>query len=328
MPCLIPEILFDIAKKLVEDRNSDAVIQFGLSGKECFKALANVFASVTTLELYDNHFAVGWDKQCSMFDVKKVPKFLLHCIGGSVKKLHIEREFNPLCQPIIDQIVAQKKLISFSAGNDSYYCSEKFINEFLPLFSSTLKDVKIPSRAMSETFCDKLCPENLTLSNIFNLNIVFLLRLLSTSESSSLFKSSIKHLTFVDKTGSFSSSAFSCQNIIQTFSSLETLNFNMKYRRFIKNDIQAIIKIIQISINLPSKIVYTVLSDGNDVKHEICSNLRICQDICKEFEYNASNESQHSFHQTFQTASSQMVLLEVLIPKRQKLTSEFILWMS
>uniref|UniRef100_A0AC34GBS6 Uncharacterized protein n=1 Tax=Panagrolaimus sp. ES5 TaxID=591445 RepID=A0AC34GBS6_9BILA len=57
---LTHEILFDIAKQLIENGNEEDVYKFALSGKEPFQATAKAFAAVTTLELYDDRFLIGW----------------------------------------------------------------------------------------------------------------------------------------------------------------------------------------------------------------------------------------------------------------------------
>uniref|UniRef100_A0AC35EW98 Uncharacterized protein n=1 Tax=Panagrolaimus sp. PS1159 TaxID=55785 RepID=A0AC35EW98_9BILA len=60
MSCLIPEILFGIGKILIEDGNLKAINKYGVSGKESFNVLMNVFASITSVEIYDNQIGIGW----------------------------------------------------------------------------------------------------------------------------------------------------------------------------------------------------------------------------------------------------------------------------
>uniref|UniRef100_A0A914PP99 Uncharacterized protein n=1 Tax=Panagrolaimus davidi TaxID=227884 RepID=A0A914PP99_9BILA len=60
MPCLIPEILFTVCKKLIKDGCHDCVLGFGLSGKQPLKSLNNKVASITNVELYDNCYSGGW----------------------------------------------------------------------------------------------------------------------------------------------------------------------------------------------------------------------------------------------------------------------------
>uniref|UniRef100_A0AC35GMU5 Uncharacterized protein n=1 Tax=Panagrolaimus sp. PS1159 TaxID=55785 RepID=A0AC35GMU5_9BILA len=99
MPCLIPEILFEIGKKLIEDGNSDTVIQFALSGKQQFQAMENVFASATALKLYADHFNIGWENKLCYFSNNRLTKLLLNSNVNRIDTLFIE-EYIPEYQSV------------------------------------------------------------------------------------------------------------------------------------------------------------------------------------------------------------------------------------
>uniref|UniRef100_A0A914PEL1 Uncharacterized protein n=1 Tax=Panagrolaimus davidi TaxID=227884 RepID=A0A914PEL1_9BILA len=121
MPSLIPEILFEIGKKLVKDGKSDAVIKYAFSGKEQLKTMKNVFASVSFLEFNETHYSIGWnDKSCCKFELnndKPNSKFLMDNIGNSVINLEINRPFTILFRvmyrPIFQKIKAAKRKFFF-----------------------------------------------------------------------------------------------------------------------------------------------------------------------------------------------------------------------
>lgn len=60
MPPLILEILSDIGKKLIEDKNSNAINHFALSGKVPFQTMIKLFSSAETLEIHEMHYIIGW----------------------------------------------------------------------------------------------------------------------------------------------------------------------------------------------------------------------------------------------------------------------------
>uniref|UniRef100_A0AC35FKN3 Uncharacterized protein n=1 Tax=Panagrolaimus sp. PS1159 TaxID=55785 RepID=A0AC35FKN3_9BILA len=324
MPYLIPEILFGIGKKLIEDGNLKAMIKFGFSGKESLNVLKNVFASISTIKIFDYQIGIGWNQKCSNFDGETFPKCFLNCIGGNVKNLYIEREINPIFQTIIDKIISKKQLVSFSAGKNSYCSNTLKMDKFLPIFSSTLKDLKIPSRALVDEIIDSLHLKTLSLENCFNLNFQILYRCIKENGSTSKFFSSIKDITIIDKTGEMTSFLYSANILINPNCSLQTFFFNMKYNGYIKRDIQALTNEIKNSNYFPSNVVYTVLSNGVYLNEEFTSvkYLDLQRDICKDFIHESSNSRFHCFHQTFKTANSHDVLFKVLIPKSQKLVSE------
>uniref|UniRef100_A0A914Q0Y6 Uncharacterized protein n=1 Tax=Panagrolaimus davidi TaxID=227884 RepID=A0A914Q0Y6_9BILA len=109
MPCLIPEILFEIGKILIEDGNSDTVIQFALSGKQQFQTTKYVFASATTLKLYDDYYNIGWEKKLCKFSNNRLEKLLLNSSGNRVNTLFIE-EYIPEYQSVFDRIAEKKRM--------------------------------------------------------------------------------------------------------------------------------------------------------------------------------------------------------------------------
>uniref|UniRef100_A0A914PP02 Uncharacterized protein n=1 Tax=Panagrolaimus davidi TaxID=227884 RepID=A0A914PP02_9BILA len=319
MPCLIPEILFGIGKKLIENGNLKTIVKFSFSGKESFNVLKNVFASISTIEIYYNFIGIGWDKEPYIFDVEEFPKSFMYCIGGNVKSLYIEREINPIFQTIIDKIISEKQLISFSAGKGSYFSNTLKMDKFLPIFSSTLKELKIPSRALNEEIIDSLTLQTLSLVNYFHFSLSKLF--IKCEKINSPFHASIQTLTFNDKTGILYLVKEKFKFLFQIFSSLKNIHFNMKYDGEIKQDLSALLELVK-NAGFSSNIVYTVLSNGMYLDSENDSNLAVCKNICKDFVYDSSNPMFHCFLQTFKAADSQETYLKVLIPKKQKLDSE------
>uniref|UniRef100_A0AC34FQM9 Uncharacterized protein n=1 Tax=Panagrolaimus sp. ES5 TaxID=591445 RepID=A0AC34FQM9_9BILA len=148
MPCLNQDLLFDIGKQLIEDGDSDAVIRFALSGKESFQAMSKVFASVTTLKLYYNQYSIGWDKQCSTFQLgngKNFSKFIFFHIGNCIKNLHIDGAmvvFVEFYQPLFKKLLAKKRNPFLSSIKDltfnvsRFYASVEGMNQIAKYFTS------------------------------------------------------------------------------------------------------------------------------------------------------------------------------------------------
>uniref|UniRef100_A0A914PM19 Uncharacterized protein n=1 Tax=Panagrolaimus davidi TaxID=227884 RepID=A0A914PM19_9BILA len=270
MPCLIPELLFGIGKKLIEDRNLKPIIKFGFSGKESLNILMNVFASVTSVGIYDNQIGIGWDQKCLYFNVEEFPKCFLYCMGENVKSLYIEREINPIFQTIIDKIISQKQLITFSAGKDSYCSHTLKMNKFLPSFSSTLKELKIPFRALNEEIIDSLKIETLSLVNCFNFSLSKIL--IQCGNINSPFHASIQSLTFIDKTGTLYLGKEEFKFLFLIFPSLKNIKFNMKYNGRIKRDLSALLNLSKM-LDFHQKLFILFYQ----------MNLAICKNICKDF---------------------------------------------
>uniref|UniRef100_A0A914P949 Uncharacterized protein n=1 Tax=Panagrolaimus davidi TaxID=227884 RepID=A0A914P949_9BILA len=211
------------------------------------------------------------------------------------------------------------ELISFSAGKDSYCSNTLKMDKFLPIFSSTLKDVKIPSRALDEEIIDSLKIENLSIVNCFNFSLSKII--IKCGKINSPFHASIQTLTFNDKTGTLSFVKENISFLFETFLSLKTIEFNMKYDGKIKRDLSALIEIVK-NARFSSNIVYTVLSSGRYLNYETDSNFSICKDICKDFVYDSSNPLFHCFLQTFKAVDSQEICLKVLFPKKQYMLCE------
>uniref|UniRef100_A0A914QVG8 Uncharacterized protein n=1 Tax=Panagrolaimus davidi TaxID=227884 RepID=A0A914QVG8_9BILA len=316
MPALIPEILFAVGKQIIENGDSENDLsKFALSGKVCLNAVKKVFASVTTLKIYDgNNFDIGWDKQCTKYDIDEFPESWIYLIGGSVTKLHVEKEINGFFWPIIDVISKHKKLVSFSTGSESCCSKTLLMDEFLPTFSTTLKELTVPKQSISKTLCDTLRPKSLTLLYDYHqYDVHFFLKIAENS----LLLSSIKHLTFYTYSGSLSSFPQYYELMIELFSSLKTINFTVKYGMFnelrFRSDIGTLIKTIKRSTTFPSKIVYTVSQEF--MKDGIPFHL--VRDFLKVFEYDdSSNPTFHCFRRTFQSKDSdEKFILEVSYPK-------------
>uniref|UniRef100_A0AC35GQY2 Uncharacterized protein n=1 Tax=Panagrolaimus sp. PS1159 TaxID=55785 RepID=A0AC35GQY2_9BILA len=152
MPCLIPEILFETGKKLIEDGNSDTVIQFALSGKQQFQAVKNLFASATTLKLCTDYYSIGWENQLCNFPNNRLTKLLLNSNGNSVDTLFIEKYILEF-QSVFCRIAEKKQLISVHVSNK--FCSNpSYMIDYLPILSFSLKNMIIPNCLMNEKFRD------------------------------------------------------------------------------------------------------------------------------------------------------------------------------
>uniref|UniRef100_A0AC35GEV2 Uncharacterized protein n=1 Tax=Panagrolaimus sp. PS1159 TaxID=55785 RepID=A0AC35GEV2_9BILA len=179
MPALNREILFAIGKKLVEDGDSEDVIKFALSGKRTLQAMKNVFASISTLEIDQKCCAIGWGDPCCKFafrNDKQHFKFLMHCIGNSVVDLRVNCStfvdtHQTIYNPIFDNMLVRRQLRSFSLLVDGY-AVRKFFGEFLVQFSSTLKNVKIPSEFMTRTFRDSFNLDSVNVLDSGNKNLL------------------------------------------------------------------------------------------------------------------------------------------------------------
>uniref|UniRef100_A0AC35GY02 Uncharacterized protein n=1 Tax=Panagrolaimus sp. PS1159 TaxID=55785 RepID=A0AC35GY02_9BILA len=283
MVCLNSDVLFDIGKKLIEDGDSDAVIKFFLCGKQQFQAMKNVFSSVSTLKLYRKYYEIGWDKNCTKFDVGSSQShlpFLMLLIGNCVKNLHLDDHFLLQWSPyltVAEKISKTKQLISFSAGE---YCTRTFLDEFFPQFASTLKNVMIPSTSMTATFRDTLKLDSLTIFEPMGYNFTsfccktvslnihsaasFLLKLflrIPDTVQISPHLSIIKNLTFNDKHFYFPRQAVN--ELMRCFPALECLKFDVlmelrkndtlgpKYRIF--NNMGYFKETLKLAKKLPSK---------------------------------------------------------------------------
>uniref|UniRef100_A0A914YY77 Uncharacterized protein n=1 Tax=Panagrolaimus superbus TaxID=310955 RepID=A0A914YY77_9BILA len=156
------DILFEIGKKLIEDGDSDAVLRFGLSGKESWNALIKVFASVKILKLYYFYYSIGWDENCCCtfyFGSNPHSTFLMNCIGASVKNLQLFEQF-PIYKQILDKISERQQLNSIFI--DPSFFSIFFSVKLLKHHSKTLKHVSIPSQCMTEELQNLLNLESLT----------------------------------------------------------------------------------------------------------------------------------------------------------------------
>uniref|UniRef100_A0A914QCH7 Uncharacterized protein n=1 Tax=Panagrolaimus davidi TaxID=227884 RepID=A0A914QCH7_9BILA len=179
MPVLIRELLFAIGKKLVEDGDSLDVLKVAFSGKQTLQAVKNVFASVSTLEIGKKLCAIGWGDPCCKFGFrndKQYFTFLMHCIGNSVTDLRVKcstfvETHQTIFHPIFYKMLVRRQLLSFSLLVDGY-AVRKFFGEFLVQFSSTLKNVKIPSAFMTRTFRDSFNLDSLNVLDSGNNNLL------------------------------------------------------------------------------------------------------------------------------------------------------------
>uniref|UniRef100_A0AC35F538 Uncharacterized protein n=1 Tax=Panagrolaimus sp. PS1159 TaxID=55785 RepID=A0AC35F538_9BILA len=262
MPCLIPEILFEIGKKLIEDGNSDTVIQFALSGKQQFQAMENVFASATALKLYADHFIIGWENKLCYFPNNRLAKLLLNSNGNRVDTLFIEK-YIPEYQSVFDKIaekkqyipeyqsvfdrIAEKKQLTAVYVSYKFSSNPSYIIDCLTILSSSLKNMTIPNCFMNEIFRDSFKLKSLTLTE-FNdfqyLNFCCktdILEFTSDFDVYQLFSdldldmksfqcsphlSSVKQMTF---SGSFFKQWFhlKCDKLMDWFSSIEIFKFNI-----------------------------------------------------------------------------------------------------
>uniref|UniRef100_A0A914Q1E2 Uncharacterized protein n=1 Tax=Panagrolaimus davidi TaxID=227884 RepID=A0A914Q1E2_9BILA len=281
---LVPELLFDIGNKFVEDGESDALIKFALSGKLQFQAVVKVFDSITTLKLCETCFFIGGnDNPCCKFGLKTdnpQSPILVQLIGNSIKNLQLNCNISDgkcqMYQSFIDVIVAKKQLTSFSAD---VCCSRTFLAEFLPHFSSTLKNLVVPSKLMSAAFCDSFDLDSLTVLNTMELNFSMLCKTLSLklsyiqlddpiiqryehpvshNEQINPHLSSVKEFTIDDIYICYHIDRF--ETTITDFPSLKSLNYNIAMKNgifsigILRNHISRFTTIINQSKNVPSKI--------------------------------------------------------------------------
>uniref|UniRef100_A0A914PED0 Uncharacterized protein n=1 Tax=Panagrolaimus davidi TaxID=227884 RepID=A0A914PED0_9BILA len=322
MPILIPEILFAIGKQIIENGKSENdVVKFVISGKESLKAARNVFASVKNLKINHCHFAIGWKKEYSEYNFLKIPKCLMYCIGGSVKKLYIKQQINPFFQPIIDTVIEKKQLISFSTSSKFYECEDiLFLKNFLPQFSKTLKELSIPNQAMSGILRDSLRLKTLIFQNGCNRGLYFMLRPFPNTNEKSPFLSSVEHLLFKDISGHLHSSFDNYISVIKLFPSLKRLDFITicKDLNSLEIDIKVLSKLIKrTKYEFPQNVIYNVLLQ-KPLLNEIETIL--LNGVCSKFKYDSSNPKYHCFErsmlkkETFSSEISRRKLL-VYIPK-------------
>uniref|UniRef100_A0AC34FXX3 Uncharacterized protein n=1 Tax=Panagrolaimus sp. ES5 TaxID=591445 RepID=A0AC34FXX3_9BILA len=292
---LTHEVLFDIAKELIEAGNEEDVYKFALSGKEPFQATAKAFA---TLELYNDRYVIGWDDNCTTFEIKnyKPPcKFLLNQIGNCVLKLsvntscHMYSSLTPY-QSVLDKIITKKQLVFFTCDITTI---GSFVNEFLPKFSSTLKYVTVQS--MTETLRDTLILKSLTILDSYHFEFApnccktsslvlqhcgwdgFERRAPKISDVSP-FLSLIKDLTF-NENYCYIMSRKLLIKITKYFPALESLNVNITLGKYnityesiekeIKQSTIKLVKAIKQTIKVPEKITCNYYKFEEDMKFPV-----------------------------------------------------------
>uniref|UniRef100_A0A914Q7A5 Uncharacterized protein n=1 Tax=Panagrolaimus davidi TaxID=227884 RepID=A0A914Q7A5_9BILA len=333
MPCLIPEILFEIGKKLMEDGNSDTVIQFSLSGKQQFQTMKSLFASATTLKLYSGHFNIGWENKLCEFSNNRLANLLLNSNGNRVNTLFIEK-YIPEYQSVLDRIAEKKQLTSVYVSNK--FCSNpSYMIHYLPILSSSLKNMTIPNCLMNEKFRDSFKLKSLTVITEFNefqyLKFCCITDLLEFSSDYGIFRfffdldylessqysphlSSVKQLTF---NGSVFEPwfKFECDKLMNCFSSTEIVKFNILTKPFdhrylfgylvlLKRSIKCFIDNIKNETKVPPKMNVTFLKVG-------FLNFNYCKLICKDFDVNESNAAFYCFKKTIKSAGSESTILEI-----------------
>uniref|UniRef100_A0AC35GXL1 Uncharacterized protein n=1 Tax=Panagrolaimus sp. PS1159 TaxID=55785 RepID=A0AC35GXL1_9BILA len=301
MPVLIPEILFAIGKQIIENRDSETdLTKFVISGKESFQAARSVFASIKNLKINHCHFAIGWKKEYSEYNFRKIPKCLMYCIGGCVKKLYFKQQINSFFQPIIDKVIEQKQLISFSTSSKFYKCEDiLFLKNFLPQFSKTLKELSIPNQAMSGILRDSFRLKTLIFQNGCNRGLYFMLRSFPNTNEKSPFLFSVEHLLFKDISGHLHSSFDNYISVIRLFPSLKRLDFIMKCEDLnsLEIDIKVLSKLIKrTKYEFPQNVIYNVLLQ-KPLLNEIETVLQ--NGVCKKFKYDSSNQKYHCFGRSF-----------------------------
>uniref|UniRef100_A0A914YZF5 Maturase K n=1 Tax=Panagrolaimus superbus TaxID=310955 RepID=A0A914YZF5_9BILA len=338
MACVNQDLLFDIGKLLFEDGNRKDFFKFALSGKEPFQAMKKYFSTFTILELYDNYYVIGREEEkCLTYKFRNDEphsKFLLYHVGNCVQKLHIKAYFikRQLYQLLFDKIVAKKQLISFSAAPS---CDTTFLNEFLPKFSSTLKNVIIPNIKMTRILRDTLNLDTLTISCqsffsfvsfccktstlVINNGLLPLSKWIPDSDKISPFLSSIKEITFNET--EFHITVASLFKITKYFSSLESLNFIISIEesvsrvatteRKIKWSIAELVEVMNVkNILIPEKVTFFFYKSIKATIPDLCH----WKKYFIGFDYDETNSDFYCFRKLYQTAdSSQTKTFEIQI---------------
>uniref|UniRef100_A0A914QLD1 Uncharacterized protein n=1 Tax=Panagrolaimus davidi TaxID=227884 RepID=A0A914QLD1_9BILA len=255
MPCLIPEILFEIGKKLMEDGNSDTVIQFALSGKQQFQTMKNLFASATTLKLYADYYDIGWENNLCKFPNNRLAKLLLDSNGNRVDTLFIEKYISEY-QSVLDRIAEKRQLTSIYVSNK--FCSNpSYMINYLPILSSSLKNMSIPSCLMNEKFQFnefqylKFCCKTdlLEFSSDYGIFQFFFDLDYMKSFQCSPHLSSVKQLTF---NGYIFEKWFNldCDKLMNCFSLIEIFKFNILTEPFDHRYLFGFLSVLRRSIKL------------------------------------------------------------------------------
>uniref|UniRef100_A0A914ZAQ7 Uncharacterized protein n=1 Tax=Panagrolaimus superbus TaxID=310955 RepID=A0A914ZAQ7_9BILA len=169
MLCLNNDVLFEVAKNLIENDVQENVYLFGLSGRQPWHALRRAFASVKIVELYDKYYKIGWDRKLAKFEYtgdKPHAKSLLNCIGNNVKELRIDSN-NVIYSPILRTIMTAKKITSLRAYRK---CSAKEITHFILSCSSSLEILKIAPSLMTKELQNQFTIDTLTLLDMDGLD--------------------------------------------------------------------------------------------------------------------------------------------------------------
>uniref|UniRef100_A0AC34FLQ0 DUF38 domain-containing protein n=1 Tax=Panagrolaimus sp. ES5 TaxID=591445 RepID=A0AC34FLQ0_9BILA len=345
------EVLFDIGKQLIEDGDAENVYKFAVSGKEPYKAMAKVFASLTNVELYTTYYTVGWKDKCCEFELgreKPHSKFLFNQIGNSVTTLHIH-SFVPLYQSILDKIVTKKHLDTLYVSDTA--CNNSVLYKFISRCPSTLKNVSIPNLKMTKTFRDSLNLQTLTISNFrephfprfccktaslefsnrneFSFLVANFWHAVDIKHTISPHISTIKELTFNETTFYWRILHEGNQidyilYLMKHFSSLETLKFNYTWCGrekdyfdpliYVKRRIRHLNDIIDTASQsqLPSKIT---CSFYKSTKNLVFPNLEVLKKIFRHFEYDETPSDFHCFQRTLQSVGNKESIFEVKISK-------------
>uniref|UniRef100_A0A914QFL6 Uncharacterized protein n=1 Tax=Panagrolaimus davidi TaxID=227884 RepID=A0A914QFL6_9BILA len=340
MPSLIPEILSDIGNELIENKDSNAINRFALSGKMPFQTMIKLFSSVETLEIHEMHYIIGWGAKCFRIDFEFTEpplKFLLNCSGNLITRFYIKNYFSnaqqKMYQPIFDKIIAQKQLITFTISDDIYKCNTALFDEFLIHFSSTLKNLSIPSKCLTPKFRDSFNLESLTIVDFVDDRLLLFCcktsSLTLTFDQSPLKKYkkfflqnhrngpslfSINELILDYTNDCFCLLNFGCfENCMKFFPSIKLMKFNVSFKSL--DNIQSIIlyctKFINGSIKVPTKVII----EFKRQKGAICLGYHRCKEICTDFETYESNSKFYCFRRIVLTAGNESTIFEVQLPK-------------
>uniref|UniRef100_A0A914P572 Uncharacterized protein n=1 Tax=Panagrolaimus davidi TaxID=227884 RepID=A0A914P572_9BILA len=233
------------------------------------------------------------------FPNNRLEKLLLNSSGNRVNTLFIE-EYVPEYQSVFDRIAEKRQLASIYVSNK--FCSNpSYMIDYLPILSSSLKNMTIPNCLMNEKFRD-----------------CFKLKSLTVTELNNSFLTKLRYLKFCCKTDllEFSSDFRICQLFSDLddikssqcsphLSSVKQLTFNgCIYSQCIKFFIDGIKK----ATKVPPKINVTFLEVG-------FLNFDDCKLICKDFDVNEPNTAFYCFKKTIKSAGSESTILEIQIAR-------------